>query len=141
MPRKKGLKKVPKKPPFKFNIKEILEERKRFAELSEERAQTIEQMKAYDNMLKLQVENIFGEDDNKSSLVSPKLDFFDNSKYNIPFSENVYTNIAESCSQRLLIMSIEQNELQTNIHYNHLINAKWSPELNVCLIIINFTSV
>lgn len=142
MPRKKGLKKVPKKPPFKFNVKEILEERKRFAELSKESAETVEQMKAYNDMLKLQMKNIFDEDDNKSPLVLPKLDFvFDNTKYNIPFSESSYTDNAESCSQRLLIMSIEQNELQTNIHYNHLMNAKWSPELNVCLVIIVITYV
>lgn len=135
MPRKKGLKKVSKEPPFKFNIKEILEERKRFAELSKERAQTVEQMKAYDNILKLQVKNIFDKDDNKSPLVSTKLDFvFDKTKYNIPFSENLYTDTAESCSQRFLIMSLEQNELQTNIHYNHLMNSKWSPELNVRLV-------
>lgn len=66
--------------------------------------------------------------------VSPKLNpIIDHSNYNIPFGENSFSNVSESCLQMLHLMSIEQYELQANIHYNNLLTARWSPELKVRL--------
>lgn len=142
MPKKKDSKAFPKKKRFKFNIKEILKERQKDIKLSEERAETEEQMKTIDDLFQKEVKSIFNDDGNEIPVVSSELDLVvDSSKYNIPFSKTSYRTITKSCSRRLIIMSIEQNELQTNIHYNHLMSAKWSPRLYVRVITIVFTNV
>lgn len=148
MPRKKGSKNALKKSQFKFSIKKIVKERKKYAELCIQRPAVTttkinaEREKALDDMMKLEFKKIFENDGNENSLVSPKYDFvIDSSKYNIPFDKNSYPDTNTACLQRLLIVSIEQSELQINIHYNHLMNANWSPELNVSMITINITLV
>lgn len=134
--------KVSKKAPeksnkLKINIKKIWQEKKLFAESCKKMALTGE-----DNaLMKVKLPNIFDEEEENPS-VQPKLDFMNNkTKFNIPFNEDSYPDTTTACSQRLLILSMEQNELQCNIHYNHLMNAKWWPEFNVCMITINITFI
>lgn len=54
-------------------------------------------------------------------------------------NENGYTEMIHSnnkanwCLNRLLLISIEENELAANIQFNYLMKANWSPTLNVSI--------
>jgi len=63
------------------------------------------------------------------------------SNYNIPFADTSDSDLTKLCLQRLQIMLIERNELGANIHFNHLMNANWSPVFGVCLKIINSINI
>lgn len=96
-------------------------------------AELDEEMKVIDDLYQEKVnQTIDFEDSDKLPLVLMNEDnvMIDHSNYNIPLKENSDTD--SLCLQRLQIMSIEQNELKANIHFNHLMKAKWSPDFDVC---------
>ncbi|XP_060854125.1 uncharacterized protein LOC132931987 [Rhopalosiphum padi] len=116
---------------FKFDIQKILKERRSEGKLLKQSAELDEEMKVIDDLYQEKVnQTIDFEDSDKLPLVLMNEDnvMIDHSNYNIPLKENSDTD--SLCLQRLQIMSIEQNELKANIHFNHLMKAKWSPDFD-----------
>lgn len=138
MPKNKCLKRVSKKrkKAFKFDWKKILKERRedaaRKSELCEESEESDEEMKTLDKLFHEAARSVGLESDDENPKKSDHF-VFDPSTYNIPFDESSFSDITKSCSRRFFLISIEQFEFQAYIHYNNLINAGWSPELNVRL--------
>ncbi|VVC34833.1 Hypothetical protein CINCED_3A013951 [Cinara cedri] len=115
--------------PFEFNIKKILKERQEESEFWKKNAELSEQIKIVDDLF----DKVINQVDVKNiALPIPNLGYhiFDHSKYNILFNNNSDSGIINSYSQRLLIMSIEKNQLQASIHFYHLMQANWTPVLN-----------
>ncbi|XP_015373738.1 PREDICTED: uncharacterized protein LOC107168745 [Diuraphis noxia] len=129
---KKTASKKLKKPPFKFNIHEIVKKRRLEGKLLEQtaklRTNLEEEIEVIDELYqeKLHPTTDFEEND-KLPLVSTHFDPVSFSNYNIPFKNNSDSDLTKLCIQRLHIMSIERNELEANIHFNHLMRANWSP--------------
>ncbi|XP_022178168.1 uncharacterized protein LOC111039145 [Myzus persicae] len=120
--------KQPKRPVFKFDMNEIVKRRQLEGKLLEQTAKQEEEMKVIDKLYQEQLnQTIDFESNEKLPLVSTHFDPDDFSNYNIPFKENSDSDFKKLCVQRLHIMSIEGNELQANIHFNHLLRANWSP--------------
>jgi len=130
---KKTASKQSKRPVFKFDIHEIVKRRKLEGKLLEQTAKHEEEMKVIDKLYQEQLsQTIDFEANDKLPLVSTHFDPVGFSNYNIPFKENSDSDFKKLCVQRLHIMSIEGNELQANIHFNHLLRANWSPGFDVC---------
>uniref|UniRef100_A0A2S2NAR2 Uncharacterized protein n=1 Tax=Schizaphis graminum TaxID=13262 RepID=A0A2S2NAR2_SCHGA len=128
---KKTVSKRQKRSVFKFDIEKILKERRSEGKLLKQSAELDEEMKVIDDLYQEKVnQTIDFEDSDKLPPVLMNEDHvvIDHSNYNIPLKENSDTD--SLCIQRLQIMSIEQNELEANIHFNHLMKAKWSPDFN-----------
>lgn len=124
-----------KKSVFKFDIQKILKERQLEGRLLKISAKLDEEMKIIDALYQEKVNQTFDiEDNEQNSLVSSKSDtvIIDRSNYNIFFKDFSDSDLTESCIERLQIMSIEENELEANIHFNHLMKANWSPVFDVC---------
>lgn len=116
---------------FNFDVKKILKERQAESEYWKKSAELDKEIKAVDVLYDKEVNQI---KEQSYSLVSPKFGYiiFNRSKYNV-FFKNINDANITSLSQKLIKMSVEKNELVANIHYNNLVNANWSPALNVSL--------
>ncbi|XP_026805075.1 uncharacterized protein LOC113548408 [Rhopalosiphum maidis] len=128
---KKTVSKRQRRSVFKFDIQKILKERRSEGKLLKQSAELDEEMKVIDDLYQEKVnQTIDFEDSDKLPPVLMNEDhvMIDHSNYNIPLKENSDTD--SLCLQRLKIMSIEQNELKANIHFNHLMKAKWSPNFD-----------
>ncbi|XP_060878120.1 uncharacterized protein LOC132950616 [Metopolophium dirhodum] len=125
---KKNASKQPKKPVFKFDIHEILKNRQLEGKLMEQTAKFEEEMKVVDKLYQEQLNDIIDfEGNDKLPPVSIHFNPVDCCNYNIPFKEDSDSDSTKLCIQRLQIMLIEGNELEANIHFNHLLRANWSP--------------
>lgn len=124
-PNKMTIKKKPKQV-FKFDINKVLKERQAANVLMKKNAQFDKEMKIVDDLFQEEVSQTIKKED-KHPAVIPILGcvIFDHSKYNVNFEDN-YDKI-ESYSQKLLLMSIEENELEANIIFNNLMKSNWSP--------------
>ncbi|CAI6345314.1 unnamed protein product [Macrosiphum euphorbiae] len=127
IPKKNTPKKL-KRPVFKFDIHEILKNRQLEGKLMEQTAKLEEEMKVVDKLYQEQLnETIDFEGNDILPLVSIHFNPVDCCNYNIPFKDNSDSDLTKLCIQRLQIMLIEGNELEANIHFNHLMGANWSP--------------
>lgn len=132
IPKKNTPKKL-KRPVFKFDIHEILKNRQLEGKLMEQTAKLEEEMKVVDKLYQEQLnETIDFEGNDILPLVSIHFNPVDCCNYNIPFKDNSDSDLTKLCIQRLQIMLIEGNELEANIHFNHLMGANWSPIFDVC---------
>jgi len=135
---KKTATKKLKKPAFKFNINEIIKKRRLEGKLLEQTSKLgtklDEEMKVVDELYPEQLSPTtdLNEDNDKLPLVSTHFDPDDFSNYNIPFKDDSDSDLSKLCIQRLYLMSIERNEIEANIHFNHLMKANWSPVFDVC---------
>jgi len=134
---KKTTSKKLKKPAFKFNIHEIVKQRRLEGKLLKQTANLgtnlEEEMKVIDELYLEQLNQTTNfEDNDKLPLVSTHFDPVDFSNYNIPFKDNSDSDLTKLCIQRLHIMSMERNELKANIHFKRLMRTNWSPVFNVC---------
>jgi len=130
---KKNASKKLKKPVFKFDIHEILKNRQLEEKLMEQTAKFEEEMKVVDKLYQEQLNDFIDlEDNEKIPLVSVHFNRVDCCNYNIPFKDDSDSDLTKLCIQRLQIMLIEGNELEANIHFNHLLRANWSPVFDVC---------
>lgn len=119
-----------KSPGFNFDMKSILKERQAENLYWKKNAEIDEELKIIDELFQKEIQHTIDID---CSPVLPTLGYviFDYSKYNnIKVNTNSDTN---SCSERFLSMSIEENELSALIHFHHLIEVDWLPEMDVCL--------
>lgn len=133
---KKTASKRLKRPVFKFNIQEVLNNRQLEAKLLEQTPKLKDDFQITDELCQEQLDKIFDlEDDDKLPLESFDPMFFIN--YNIPFNDNSGSDFKKLCLQRLQIMSVEGNELRGKIQSNILMRANWSPLFDVCFKIIN----
>jgi len=116
------------KPVFKFDMKRILKERQAECEYWKKNAELDKEMKVVDDLFQKEVNNAIQQND---EVVLPRVGYviFDPSKFNMSFEENYITR---SYSQQLLLMSIEENELESNIMFNNLMKSNWSPVFEVC---------
>lgn len=117
-----------RKPVYKFDMKKILKER--LAE-KERNPAFYEKLRNINLVVPAEIKNT-NVDEGLPTLEHTIIDF---SNYNIPFND--ITDLKQSCLQRLHVLSIEQNEIVANIHFNILMKANWSPVLKVrtkCLI-------
>ncbi|XP_025195249.1 uncharacterized protein LOC112594595 isoform X2 [Melanaphis sacchari] len=138
-PSKRTVSKRQSRSAFKFDIKKILKERRSEGKLLKQSAKLDEEMKIIDDLYQEKVnQTIDFEDNDKLPLVLKNLDrvIIDHSNYNIPFKDNLDVDSTKLCIQRLRIMSIEENEVEANIHFNHLMKANWSPEFGDVLNIL-----
>ncbi|XP_022176748.1 uncharacterized protein LOC111038114 [Myzus persicae] len=123
---KKTASKRLKRPVFKFNIQEVLNNRQLEAKLLEQTPKLKDDFQITDELCQEQLDKIFDlEDDDKLPLESFDPMFFIN--YNIPFNDNSGSDFKKLCLQRLQIMSVEGNELRGKIQSNILMRANWSP--------------
>jgi len=130
---KKNASKQLKRPIYKFDIQEILKNRRLEGKLLEQTAKFEEEMKVVDKLYQEQLnETIDFEGNEKLPLVSIHFNPVGCCNYNIPFNDNSDSDLTKLCIQRLQIMLIERNELEANIHFNHLMRANWSPLFDVC---------
>lgn len=130
---KKNVSKQLKRPVFKFDVHEIVKNRRLEGKLLEQTAKLEAEMKVVDKLYQEQLnEPIDFEGNDKLPLVSIHFNPVDCCNYNIPFKENSDSDVTKLCLQRLQIMLIEGNELEANIHLNHLMRANWSPVFDVC---------
>lgn len=133
---------VPKnrrKPVFKFDAQKILKDRLAENELLKKTADFNKEMKIVNDLFQAEVESV--KNYKYDAGVPSKLVYaiFDHTKYNIHFKNNSSFSMTESCSQQLLLMSIEENETEANIGFNKLLIANWSPAMDVRLDIIYFS--
>ncbi|VVC34073.1 Hypothetical protein CINCED_3A000319 [Cinara cedri] len=126
--KKAELKKVPKSCEFKFDMKSILKERQAESKYWEKNAKIDEEMKIVDELFQKEIEQNVDID---ITPAIPTLGYviFDHSKYNnfIKINSNFEIN---SWSQRLLAMSIEENEFVAHTHFLHLMKADWLPGID-----------
>lgn len=118
--------------PYEFNFQQILKERQEECEFWRKNDELNEEMKVVDELYYKAVNEVYVPDIN---LPSPNLGYhiFDYSKYNLLFNNNLESGIKNVYSQQLLIMSIEKDQLEANIHFLQLMQANWTPVLNVCV--------
>lgn len=124
-----------KSPSFKFDVKQILKERKAYNKYWERSAELDKQLEVVDNLFQKEVNRVVAyttsidkvPDVSKAGFV-----VFDSSKYNIIFKNNSKLYVTKSCLLRLYLMSIEENELKANIHFYTLMNSNWLPIFDVC---------
>lgn len=135
---KPNLRKTFKSPDFKFDTQLILKERQADCIYWKRNAEIDEEMKIIDELFQKELQQ---EIDVEFCTASPTLGYiiFDHSKYNNIIQVSSDSDI--SCSQRLLLMSLEENELVANIHFHHLLKAGWLPEMDVCLFRFTFTYI
>lgn len=119
------LKKQRKLPVIKFDMARILKERQADVEYWKKSAELDEKMKIVDDLFK-------SEENMRVSLI-PNLEYviFDQTKYNLFFKENPDYYKTQLHLQQLHSLSIEEDELEAKILFNHLMKANWSPVLNV----------
>lgn len=120
------IKKKLSKHTYTFNINRILKERKAEAELDKINDELDKRKEIVDGLFEAAIKS---NNINESDATKTNSDVFDPSKYNIPFKEDA--DFTKSCVQRLHILSIEGNELEANIHFNHLTKANWSLKFHV----------
>lgn len=136
VPNKRGAPMKKQFTPYKFDIQRILKERKADDELNKKSAELDEQLKVVDDLYQNSVKQLFVCDENKNSPEPPKKQgyiIFDHSKYNTTFEYNSDSFKKLSNSQKLFIkMSTNKNECTVNVYFKHLVEANWSPALDVC---------
>lgn len=119
--------------PFKFDMKQILKERKAQDKYWERSAEIDKQMKVVDDLFQKEVNRVIAYENNKfPDLSKSGFVVFDSSKYNNNFKKNVFSNVTKPYLYRFYLMSIEENELEANCHFNNLSNSNWLPMFNVC---------
>lgn len=134
-----------KKSNFKFDLHQILKERK--AEENDEKLwkrseEEEEEMRKLDELFKKKVKSIFGSNDDKVTPPKFGLKIFDHSKYNLRYNDiidSLKSDTSKLNSIKLLEMSVEVNEFEAHIHYSQLIKAEWSPTFDVRITFLPFT--
>lgn len=122
-----------KSPSFKFDVKQILKERKAYNKYWERSAELDKQLEVVDNLFQKEVNRVITYTTiNKVPDVSESgFIVFDSSKYNIIFKNNSNLDVTKSYLERLYLMSIEENELEANIHFYNLMKSNWLPVFDV----------
>lgn len=140
---KKTASKRQKRSVFKFDIEKIIKERQLEGKLLKQAVKLDEEMTIVDKLFQKNVKQIIDfKDNDKSPIASINSDHTiidssnSGSNYNIPFNENSDSDLTKLCLQRLQILSIEENELEANIHFNHLMKANWTPVFDNVRIIL-----
>lgn len=130
---KKNIKPRKKKPPrIKIDLKKILKERQ-----ADKEKNLAFQWKST-NINEPVEAGIINVDIDKVSLsVSQRSEKTADSNYNIPFNDDNF-DMKSSCSQRLHIISIEQNQARGNIHLSVLKRSNWWPMFKVCISSVKF---
>jgi hypothetical protein len=118
---------------FKFDMKRVLKERQVEGEFWKKHADLDKEMKVVDDLFQEEVNNTIKHND-KCPIVLPTVGYiiFNRSKYNMNFENK--SDMIESYSLQLLLMSIEKNELKATIIFNNLMKSNWSPVFKVCKI-------
>jgi hypothetical protein len=147
--KKRGQKKI-RKSRHKFNKRKIFKERKALRllryqienKIAEEaknskKAETIEDKTIDEEIILEKVSDPviidLNQDCSNSSLKLIKIAIPDICKYKITLKINVESIESESCLKRLLLMSVEENVILANVHFNYLMKANWSPALDVSI--------
>jgi len=131
-PKKMTVKKKTK-PVFKFAMKRTLKDRQAECEFWKKNDELDKKMKVVDDLFQKEVNNTIKQNEDTYPPVLPTIGYviFDPSKFNVSSEEN--PDITGSYLQRLLLMSIEKNELKAKTIFNNLVKSNWSPVFEVCL--------
>lgn len=122
---------------FKFDMQSILNERQAECIYWERNAEIDKEMKIVDELFQKEMQQKIDTDFCPATPILGHI-IFDRSKYNNIIQVNSDCDII-SWSQRLLLMSIEENELVANTHFHYLMEADWLPEMDVCFFRFYFT--
>lgn len=119
--------------PFKFDVKQILKERKAYNEYWERSAELDKQLEVVDVLFQKEVNQIITctTSFNLPNVSESGFVVFDSSKYDIVFKNNSNLDVTNSYLQQLYQMSIEENELEANIYFYNLMQSNWLPVFDV----------
>ncbi|KAL5238955.1 hypothetical protein ACI65C_006365 [Semiaphis heraclei] len=129
---KKTSSKKLKKPAFKFNIHEVLKNRRLEEKRLEQTVKFNQDKIDINEVYQEQVNQNFDVEDNDKPAQEPThfgSAVFNN--YHIPFKNNSDFDLTKLCIQRLQIMSIVGNEVAANIHLNYLKKSNWTPAFDI----------
>lgn len=114
---------------YKFDIKQILKERKAD---KKKKTEIYGELKTISELPQVEINEANIKDIEQNLPTSENT--HNGINYNIPFNDD--PDVGKSCLQRLHIMSLEENEFLAHIHFNILMNANWTPVFEVRFVYI-----